>query len=378
MTTAASWKFDCITDWETIWSESFQKQWMEWMETDTESHIFFHPALVKAWVETYLPLRRLEPRFLVARQGESTVFLPLVLWRRNWKNAWQRLLIPAGYSDFDYHDPIRVGPANGSRLGDFWSAFIGEISAGTETKNVDRLLLPGLRTGATADGSLVETGETCLACQLEDYPNSEAFLSSLKRSVRHAIRRQIRRMNEQGPLHYRVYDADQEDSAMNALPLFLKAHARRWPRAYRAPGLHAALLREGLRAGVAHFSELRVGDQPISWRFVFFYKRRLYSYISAFLENYAILSPSTVHRFFCLQYALEKKKALIYDLLRGDENYKHDWADHSVPLYALHWKSDGLGSRLRNGWVEVVKPRTAKLVRQCVAPAIAQESAEGL
>ncbi len=43
-------KFEWITDWETIWSDNFVNQWHTWMETSENAHVFFHPAMVRAWV----------------------------------------------------------------------------------------------------------------------------------------------------------------------------------------------------------------------------------------------------------------------------------------------------------------------------------------
>lgn len=57
------------------------------MEEAWTSHVFFHPALARAWVDTYLPLQDMRPLFAVVENGGTTAVLPLVLWRRNWKNV---------------------------------------------------------------------------------------------------------------------------------------------------------------------------------------------------------------------------------------------------------------------------------------------------
>ena len=74
-----NWNFEIIQDWDTIWSESHQERWLQHMDAAENAHVFFHPALVKAWVETYMPLRKLSPLFVWATWGESIVTLPLVL-----------------------------------------------------------------------------------------------------------------------------------------------------------------------------------------------------------------------------------------------------------------------------------------------------------
>ena len=73
------------------------------------AHVFFHPALCMAWLETYRPIRKLEPLFCIGDSNHNHFFLPLVLWRKNWKNAFQKVIVPVGYSDFDYHEPYCIG-----------------------------------------------------------------------------------------------------------------------------------------------------------------------------------------------------------------------------------------------------------------------------
>ena len=106
-TSTADWKFEWITTWDEVWSPDFVEQWQSWVKDSASAHVFFHPALVKAWVETYTALRDIQPRFLIAQVGsDCTVFMPLILMKSNWKDIWQRSMLPVGYSEFDYHDPI--------------------------------------------------------------------------------------------------------------------------------------------------------------------------------------------------------------------------------------------------------------------------------
>jgi len=61
-----SWKFHWLTKWDEIWHEDFVSQWQRWLDESPSAHVFYHPALVRAWIETYLPLRDIRPCFLVA------------------------------------------------------------------------------------------------------------------------------------------------------------------------------------------------------------------------------------------------------------------------------------------------------------------------
>ena len=190
-----TWRFDWITSWDEIWSGPFLAQWHEWMETSPTAHVFFHPALVRAWVETYLPLRRMEPRFLIAARGDSTVFLPMVLWRRNWKNAFQRLLIPVGYSDYDYHDPIVAGQIDGNILQEFWAELPLAFRKGPHGE-YDALELTGIREQVACSRAFVKEGDICPWCDLTSLKDGEAFLSSVNRNLRKSLNRKQRRLAE--------------------------------------------------------------------------------------------------------------------------------------------------------------------------------------
>jgi hypothetical protein len=138
------WKFHWLTRWEEIWNEGFVRQWQEWLDTSPSTNVFFHPAFVKAWVEAYLPLRDIRPCFLIAESANHMVFIPMVLWLQNWKNAFKRLLIPVGYADYDYHDPIIVGSNHTLVAETFWHQFKQELSSASPVK-FDSLDFDGIR-----------------------------------------------------------------------------------------------------------------------------------------------------------------------------------------------------------------------------------------
>jgi hypothetical protein len=105
-----------------VFSDAFQADWLRAADEAFTSHVFFHPALAKVWIETYKHLQDIRPRFLLARSPAGSAILPLVLWRRNWKNAWHRLLVPVGYSDYDYHDPLATGDPVAFDWRSFWAS----------------------------------------------------------------------------------------------------------------------------------------------------------------------------------------------------------------------------------------------------------------
>jgi len=357
-----TWRFDWITSWGEIWSDSFLTQWHEWMQTSSMAHVFFHPALVRAWVETYLPLRRMEPRFLVATAGDCIVFLPMVLWRRNWKSAFQRLLIPVGHSDYDYHDPIIVGTPSP----DFWQAFWYELSREIcqRTVEYDKVELTGIHQSQVGLVEFVEEADACPWCDLSGFTDAETFLRSLKKSLRSDIRRKERRMSEVGRIVYQVFRTEDHSAANEALNDLLFAHTRRWPQSFKAPGLHFNLVKYGLSAGLLHFSSLKVGEEVAAWHLGFIDGSRYYYYMPAYDERYAKFSPGKILLFYCTIDAIDRGLK-VFDHLRGEENYKAGWTDQADHLYTLCIVRDGLESGLRNVLADQIKPAFTRLVRFC-------------
>jgi len=359
--TSARWTFEWLTSWDEIWSEPFLAQWHEWMETSPTAHVFFHPALVRAWVETYLPLHRMEPRFLVATRDDCTVFLPMVLWRRNWKNAFQRLLIPVGYSDYDYHDPIVVGDKDNRVLESFWRQLLVMVSKDLGSE-YDAMQLGGIREAAACSGRFFEERDLCPWCDLSGLVDGESFLRSLNKSLRGDIRRQERRMNETGSIGYHVFGNEDVLAATESLDGLLHAHSQRWPQAYKASGFHANLIRLGLKAGVTHFSMLRVGERIVAWHLGFVYGSRFYYYMPAHEAEYARLSPGKILLYYCIRDAIEKG-LMLFDHLRGEESYKAGWTNHANRLYRLQVAGSSIGATLRNLAVDRLKPAVCQAAR---------------
>jgi CelD/BcsL family acetyltransferase involved in cellulose biosynthesis len=356
-----AWRFDWITSWDHVWRADFVSPWHRWILESPTSHVFFHPALVRAWVDTYLPLRRMEPRVLVATQNGCTVFLPMVLWRKNWKNAFQRVLIPVGYSDYDYHDPIIVGRSDSEVWREFWDAFLQEVCK-TWGKECDAVQLPGVHEAVARSDRFVDQGELCPRRDLGGFKDGEAFLASLRPSLRGDIRRQERRMLELGEITHIVFSADEVAEAVDSLGEFLKVHAARWPAAYKAPGFHHNLIRHGLPAGVVHFSLLKVGRDIVAWRLDFVDQRCFYAYMPAYRPEYMNLSPGSILQYYCIREAIQRRLK-VFDHLRGEESYKAGWADSADRLCVLHPTMNSLGSVLRNASADRIKPALIKLIR---------------
>ena len=355
-----TWQFNWVTDWDEIWSEAFAAQWDEWMKVSPTAHVFFHPTLVRAWIDTYMPLRRIEPRFLVAKHEGCTVFLPMVLWRKNWKNGFQRVLIPVGYSDYDYHDPIIAGSTDRFSWCDFWANFWTRGLNGI-ARDFDVVHLTGIREAVSDSKYFRETKDRCPSCDLSNFIDGEAFLSSVGRNLRKSLTRQERRLAEMGEIDYRVFSKVDLPEAIVSLEEFLLVHTEKCPHAYKAPRFHSNLMQFGLPAGIVHFSTLNVGGHVAAWHLGFVDSVRFYAYTQAYKPEYALVSPGQILLYYCVQDAI-RRKLQVFDYLRGDESYKAGWTNHADRLYSFRIASNSFGAGLRNLVADRLKPALSRLL----------------
>lgn len=299
-------------------------------ESAQSEHVFFHPALIEAWMKTYVPLRKLTPIYIKATYEGSEVYLPLVIWTKNWKNAFVRSLVAIGYSDFDYHDPIIMGEIPDKVA---ISAFWREIVVFLKSKYIfDSFTFEGI-TDPMALGDGWKQGEICPRLDLKDINDEDALMKFFKTSLRGDLRRQMRRLEEIGSLQFKEYNSWEEISA-ETFENFMYQHSLRWPNAYKAPHFHENLLREGLKAGVVHFSILSVGDKEIAWHLGFTYHGRYYYYMPAGNQEYFKYSPTKVHLFYLMRRAVEQHYD-VFDHLRGEENYKSGWSNGHIYVNTL-------------------------------------------
>lgn len=358
-----NWKFNWLTRWEEIWDPAFVTKWQTWMDLSPSAHVFFHPALVKAWVDTYLPLRDIRPYFLVAQSDETIVFLPLVLWRRNWKNAFQKLLIPVGFSDYDYHDPIVVNPKaeESFYFRSFWKAFERQMLLTKKHIAFDRLCLNGIRQAFSGSSDQWVSEEISPWVDLRKFNQSENFILSLKKSLRGDLRRQERRMTERGEVKHLVFSTGMLADALGELSPFLTAHSRRWPDAYKAPNLHKNIVSHGMKANLIHFSLLLIGNEKAAWHLGFQMRDRYYYYLPAHETKFDRFSPGKVLLLKCIEDVINKGVS-VFDFLRGDESYKAGWTDKTEPLFSLQLDLKQISSKMKNSFVDKAKPAVQKLL----------------
>ncbi len=338
-------EFKWITSWDEVWSEDFMAEWEGWMDVSPTAHIFFHPAMVRAWVKTYLPLRHLQPLFCIVQSEDQTIFLPLVVWQRAWRGAWMRMVIPVGYADFDYHDPIVVG-ASPQLPDSFWEEFAMALARDRQG-GYDQVSIAGLSTEMCGKGRSWMVEDVSLSVTLGQFDSYEAFVLRLKPKMRRSLYKERHALQELGELSYHRFTSTELPEALESLSVMLYHHTRRWQDAYKAPHFHTNLITEAMEAGVLHFAHLCLDGKPISWSLGFVYKGRYAYYMPAYDECYRAYGVGKMMMFLTIE-ALFGEGVGVFDLLRGAEAYKEKIATSSQSLYTLSYDTPRLETRLKS------------------------------
>jgi CelD/BcsL family acetyltransferase involved in cellulose biosynthesis len=315
------------------------------MEASENAHVFFHPAMVKAWVETYMPLRDIQPMFCIATQGDTTIFLPLVLWQKNWKNAFVRTIVPVGYSDFDYHNPIAMGDVSSFVWNEFWRYLDSEVQSYWQGE-YDLIDIDGIKKPFIGNTQHWSLSDECPYIDLKQYNSYESFLVYFKSKQRNDIQRQIRRLEEEGTFKFEVLGSERKLEILALLPTLLHHHSLRWPNAYKAPNYHYNLLSNALDNGLLHFSQITIDGQAICWNISFIYKKTYYFYMPIYVEKYANFSPGKLNMFLCIADMISKHYET-FDLLRGAEEYKNKLPVQDAAVFQYLEKNNRFISRIK-------------------------------
>lgn len=347
-----SWKFDILTSWDDVLSDRFWAQWDAWYRAAASRHIFFSPVLAKVWLDTYLPIRNLRPLYVVARAEAATIFLPLVLWRKNWKNACHRVIVPVGDSDYDYHDPLVVGDPTSVDWMGFWTHVSSLLN-----RHADVISIDGLHSHCASPENphtLASDGAPFL--DLGGMHSGKDYLATRSRNVRNDFPRRLRRLEERGSLSHRVFGRSDIDSALTATAVAIEHHRKRWPFAYKAPRFYERLIVAALPVGALLLSCLEVEGAQIAWEFCFIDGPVLRHYMLAHDQAWRSYGVANIVRFRNVEHAIQCGLTRC-DFLRGTEEYKSVWSSSVAPLYRFEERSSRAASKGRNWIVNTIRPR---------------------
>lgn len=340
---SGEWRISILSECDSIRSPDFVRKWMNVMDVSDAAHVFFHPVIAGLWIESYRPLRDIKPLIIHAVCGEQEVIFPLVLWKRNWKNGFVRMIVPVGHSDFDYHDPVFIKKPSSDEVQGFFKALKTALD---KTVCYDRILFDGIHRQFLPEYMQVVHREACLSWPLAEKDVVDGFVLPAKKSLRQDIIRRLRRLQESGQVVFARHDVSDEGKVLDSIDKMLAMHIKRWPNAYKAPGFHQRLIYEGIKAGLLDFIEMRHLGQPIAWQLNFKYKGRYSQYMPSVSEDYLKYSPG--HASLGYAFACAKNDGmLVVDHLRGAEGYKSAWGGAETMIYDVAIDRNALSSRFR-------------------------------
>ncbi|KJS08356.1 MAG: hypothetical protein VR73_05920 [Gammaproteobacteria bacterium BRH_c0] len=341
-----SWNLQLLTTWEKVCSPDFISQWQSVIDKSPDAHVFFHPVLVNLWLKTYRPLRDIKPLFVHATCGEQQVIFPLVLWKRNWKNGFMRVIVPAGHSDFDYHDPIFMHTPTHEEIQSFYCELKEVLD---NSIYYDQIFFDGLHKAYVPVFMKVMHREGCLSSSLQDAPIKEHLVLPAQKSQARSVLRRLKRLQEKGKVTFCRYDFTKIDAARSSFEVMLPMHMKRWPNAYKAPGFHRNLLDFGLESGLLDFVEMSFQGKPIAWQISFLFKNRYSLYMPTVDEAYYKFSAGYLMKGYALGEA-KKDGFTISDHLRGAEGYKDSWGGDITYIFDVQFDSNRISSKARR-WV---------------------------
>ena len=347
----SDWKFTWFTNWDKIMSDDFMSRWQQWIDNADDPHVFYHPVMGKIWIETYLPLRKIQPLFCLAEQEDMKIFMPLVMWRRNWKNAFLKHIIPLGYSDYDYNDSLVIGGPGWKDIDQFWEKLIADL----KKKNPDKIEITGIRGGRVSGLHNWVKDVICPYIRIDGYLDANDYVDkNFSKNSISELKRRKRRLLELGNYNFTTYAHTTICEAVLELSDFLETHNQRWPNAYKPPGYHRRLLQVGLKSGLVHFSVLKLSGVSISWRLGFIFRHRFYSYMPAFKTEYRKYGIGKLHLLYCIEQAM-KNNCDIFDQLRGQEEYKNDFQSGYTTLIKYNIDFSSMKSNLKTTAVRLKK-----------------------
>lgn len=342
-----NWKFSWTSDWDEIFSATYIDAWKKLFSSAGRTgpvSPFFHPGIVRAWIDSVDGMRRFTPYFFQAtsRQG-AQVLLPCILDGASWVNGFVRRLRPVGWGPFDYHDPLVLNSHDSKApLEGFWDAFLDEISP-----ICDEVDLPRVRNQFQNHESDWSFSGSAPAVDISSFNSFDHFFYCQKKNLRKDLQRRLRRANETGTLRFRTDVASNKVQISDWIESLVankfgdEANSEWW-----MSFLQGLANQTASNGGPAHFSALYLNEQSISWHVGFAIEGTYFSYLPAYDASCAYLSPGKLHLYFLFEEAIREHCHTV-DLLRGVSDHKVEWQPVSFfRTSRMHRISDGARSRL--------------------------------
>lgn len=307
---------------------------------DTRAYVFQCAGIVEAWIDTFGRARGTEIVLVLVEDADRAPLMAFALGIETRSHIRLLSFLDAGVSD--YNAPIlfpRYRSWDKAKFPALWTRLLdlaGNFDACLLTKlppDIEGIANPLLQLKAAE-------GMTSAHCATLPASPEEAA----KRVIPHAkgLRRKRRRLEERGEVSFLV--AESEADKDRVLEAMIRQKTRKYLETrgfdgFQRPGFreyYAELTRRSGPAGPAHLSAFMVGDRIIASHWGLLAKDRFYSLMPAFDgdEEWARRSPGRMLLEHLIEWSIARGYRL-FDFGIGDEEYKDEYCDKTIPLYEV-------------------------------------------
>ena len=340
-----AWQFDWRRTWAEVWDGPFDRTWRRMFEASDRAHVYQHPSLVRAWVDTCGAAARVEPMMALATlRGGDDVVLPWILTSQRGSVASRRRLESAGQDLFGYQDPLIA--ASPSAID--WSAFWREVRFSSSAA-CDQALFRFVHAEFAPDAAPRSPDDSPVLA-LERRGGFDALLANCSANHRGDVRRRRRRLAERGDVSLWVAGpADVGEALAEWRSSARAAYGDVWNRRTKRntvwrDGFDAFAERvivDGLRERWAHFAALRVDGQAIAWHLGLADRGRLYWWIPIHRSEWESFSPGKVLLSLLIEHLCGDGWRELH-FIAGGQSYKLAWRPALADLRVLRWHARNL------------------------------------
>jgi hypothetical protein len=248
----------------------------------------------------------------------------------------------------------------------------------------------------------IEKDFSSLTSDLSQFRNGDSYFGALSKGLRQTIRTQISRLNREG--RFRVLLTDGRHSKVSTvLKHYQEVYEASWKEPEPDPEFHARLgsylAGEGMlrlfllyfthdssleptitsyRSPIGVMVEPPQGWTPAAACYFVVHRRTAYFLKTAYREDFARFSPSTVLFWFATRHLLETDGVTIVDHQKGGEAYKLRWAGRLNEVrYRLRITNSGHCRPLAEAWIERRLLPPFRRLRSALRSLVSTRSANG-
>lgn len=294
---------------------------------------FSHPNCWRAIEESGVHqgvLRCVEVR---AGGGRLMAVWPFRIVRGRARDMFARIAEPLGAHYMDYVAPLFDQEATGPAL-DCLMEGVSKVLHNTGMIRLNKLVVGsahGIKCEEMGASSFRMSRCVSPSPRIRVADTYEQTELALGWGRKHRPSTQLRRMEKQGQLQFRV--AETRGEILERLPVLFDLHRAKWGAVgqesqfnYESERTCFRMFAELLPLEILHYSEVRLNDDVLSCHFGFVCNNWAYWFKPAYNPEFQKVSPGMVHIALMAQQCIDRGWHGI-DFLQGDEQYKYRWAN---------------------------------------------------